>query len=133
MSEDLLVTFPSGLPDQWPEILSSKREGATVVLTLFVPSSTHWFGGHFDNQPVLPGVAQVFWAEYFARALFTVPSGPFRIKSLKFSAMVLPGAELTLSIEHQAEKCQWVFRYSSDETVHSSGILAPIGRASDAV
>ena len=121
MSEQLPVFIPEGKEQEWPHILDCELSEERARLTMFVPCTTHWFTGHFDDQPVLPGVAQVYWAEHFTRILFAMPRGSYQIKNLKFLTMVLPNTELELTIEHHSAKRQWSFRYCREDTIYSSG------------
>lgn len=115
--------FFSGDSHEWPIILSSDRQADSIKLDLLVPAETRWFKGHFDNQPIFPGVAQVFWAESFARGEFDIPEGGYQIKSLKFINMLLPDTKVTLSIESFPQKASWKFKYHAGEIIFSSGTI----------
>jgi hypothetical protein len=73
MSEQLPIFIPQGKEKEWPQIIDFERSEESARFSMFVPCTTHWFSGHFVNQAVLPGVAQVFWAEYLTRILFAMP------------------------------------------------------------
>ena len=72
---------------------------------------------------MLPGVVQVVWAEHFGRELLGV-SGSFRsMRTVKFKAIVLPGAELELSLEYSPDEGRLQFHYRSGSGEHSQGRL----------
>tara|TARA_R110002124_G_scaffold61789_2_gene169071 strand:- start:16271 stop:17959 length:1689 start_codon:yes stop_codon:yes gene_type:complete len=110
-------------PRRIPEIVSQDTTGTSCKLWLRVPASSPYFEGHFPDVPVLPGVVQVVWAEHFGRELLGV-SGSFRsMRTVKFKAIVLPGAELELSLEYSPDEGRLQFHYRSGSGEHSQGRL----------
>lgn len=106
-----------------PEVISQEITGTTCKLCLRVPTSSPYFEGHFPDVPVLPGVVQVVWAEHFGRELLGV-IGLFRsMRTVKFKAIVLPGAELELALEYCADEGRLQFHYRSASGEHSQGRL----------
>lgn len=81
---------------------SIERRGEEVVLTLAVPSDLVFFEGHFEGNPMLPGVAQlVALVDARARRVFAealAGMGARRVSRLKFQATVRPGEELELGL-----------------------------------
>lgn len=72
------------------------------VLTLRFEASLQlaWFRGHFPDMPILPGVAQLLLVETAAREFTQVPpdAAPAQVKTLKFRAVIRPGAKLRLRL-----------------------------------
>lgn len=135
--------------NKWPTFLSIETPSTAVEENAYkidckIPASLSWFAGHFPDQPVLPGVVQVNWANDLAQQLFEIKE--FRgVNSLKFNTMILPETRVTLSLILNPEKNTVKFRYASfteddsitednsitkdnkDETLFSSGILVFAG------
>jgi 3-hydroxymyristoyl/3-hydroxydecanoyl-(acyl carrier protein) dehydratase len=111
--------FPNE-PNDWPQLNRCERDGHSLVLDLFVPERMSYFAGHFPDQPVLPGVVQVFWAERAARDCLGL-TGAVSIRSLKFKQMVLPNTALVLSLVANPGNGSVSFTYASDATQYSSG------------
>lgn len=45
---------------------SLKIEGSELTVSLFLDPKLAWFKGHFPEQSILPGVAQIDWARLYA-------------------------------------------------------------------
>lgn len=91
----------------------------TALWKLKVPSDCKFFEGHFENNPILPGVTQVHWAIAFAQEL---QKGEFTgLPQVKFMQPILPEAELSLKIQHQGKKLQ--FEYFDDANTFSAGTV----------
>lgn len=78
--------------------------------------------GHFPDEPIVPGVALLYWAESAARRVFPGHQATGEVVRLKFRRVVVPGTMLTLALESR-EGTTVSFTYASDEGVHSSGSL----------
>jgi len=108
---------------EWPVIRKIDRDQQIVEFSLHIPPNTRWFEGHFVDQPIFPGVAQFFWAEYFARQEFSLPACGYQIKSLKFLNMLLPNDHVQLHIENIPEKESWKFKFYNADGIFSSGTV----------
>lgn len=79
------------------------ENSATIICS--VPAGSPYFDGHFPGFPLLPAVAQVNMGMELAKQCFGVTSSPREIKKCKFSNIVVPEAEvkvtLTLSQDRQ--------------------------------
>ncbi|WP_119395871.1 ApeI family dehydratase [Salinibius halmophilus] len=91
----------------------------TAQWRLRVPSDCKFFNGHFDGNPILPGVTQVHWAVAFASELQV---GEFTgLPQVKFMQPILPEAEISLRIKHLGKKLQ--FEYFDDANTYSAGTV----------
>ncbi|MCV9878890.1 3-hydroxyacyl-ACP dehydratase FabZ family protein [Brenneria izbisi] len=90
-------------------------EESQVELMLRVNPNLFWFKGHFSEQPLLPGVAQLDWVMRYAAELL-VPGWQFSsIENIKFQQPILPGKTLRLVLMWRADK-QWLtFSYHIQE------------------
>jgi 3-hydroxymyristoyl/3-hydroxydecanoyl-(acyl carrier protein) dehydratase len=95
-----------------PQVQSVRRSGNAVELDLHVPAALSYFPGHFPRFAMLPGVVQLDWAIALAREYLAL-RGVFRkLAGLKFQHPILPGAQVTLSLEQPANG-EIVFAYTS--------------------
>ena len=85
--------------------------------------------GHFPNEPIVPGVAQLFWADKLAHRAFAGLETTVEVLRLKFVRVIVPGTLLRLDLERRG-RSRVEFRYTSEDGVHSSGCL--VGRSRDA-
>lgn len=99
------------LPDRVHDfaLTYERRDGDEVVIGLVVPEALVYFEGHFEGNPMLPGVAQVLaLVDTRARALFDdalAGRGARRVSRLKFQATIRPRdrIELALSVSRAEE------------------------------
>ena len=78
----------------------------TFIVRLRVPHDLRHFEGHFDQNPMLPGVAEILEVvDREARHAFPalVSAGAKRMTRLKFLAVILPGDELSVHLSLSTE------------------------------
>ncbi|MCR9212226.1 MAG: hypothetical protein NXI13_00800 [Proteobacteria bacterium] len=106
-----------------PKILSEKISPEEVELTLFLPAELFQFQGHFPDQPILPGVAQLDWAARFSEKYFA-HSGCYRkLGQLKFSKLIEAGQTVSLKLRFLKDKKRIHFSYVFETEACSSGFL----------
>jgi 3-hydroxymyristoyl/3-hydroxydecanoyl-(acyl carrier protein) dehydratase len=106
-----------------PKILSEKISPEEVELILFLPAELFQFQGHFPDQPILPGVAQLDWAARFSEKYF-VHSGRYRkLGQLKFSKLIEAGQTVSLKLRFLKDKRRIYFSYAFETEACSSGFL----------
>lgn len=104
-----------------PRILSEQLDGNSAELRLDIGSDQPWFDGHFPIRPILPGLAQVSWAQEISSRLFDVSGALERLEVVKFFEVVIPPATLKLKLEFQPSKSRVLFHYLSDNADHAKG------------
>lgn len=102
-----------------PDILSESRDGDRAEIQLRVQPELTYFDGHFPGFPILPGVVQIDWAVRFARRHFHWNGAFSAMENVKFLAIVLPEAKLTLELAFSGQRL--TFNYSTPERKYSSG------------
>lgn len=104
-----------------PQIVSTSSTDNSVEFQLFVAAELECFKGHFPQQPVLPGVAQLDWAIQLGCQHFGYPANVAKLEVLKFQQILLPDSAVTLSIDHNPAKQKLSFRYHSEDRRFASG------------
>ena len=80
--------------------------------------------GHFPNEPIVPGLAQLLWADTLSRRVFAAYTATAEIRNLKFARLVVPGVRLRLDLVHETRtKSRIAFSFTSDAGTHSNGLL----------
>ena len=97
------------------------REPTQAQLDLHLDPALAVFDGHFQQAPILPGVAQLDWAVRFGREAFALPPHFLRMEMLKFQRVARPGMRIRLHLEWMQEKSALSFRYESALGAHASG------------
>lgn len=106
-----------------PEIQAERRDGAVIEFDLFVDAGLFQFQGHFPNEPVLPGVAQIDWAARLGREHFDLSGTITRLGQLKFSKLIVADSQILLRLEWNEEKQRLLFSYKEGEETCSSGFF----------
>ena len=104
-----------------PELLSELRTAHEWQFELRVPRDLIHFSGHFPGLPILPGVVQVDWVMRFAAQHLPFACQVASLEQLKFVAPVLPGAILTLTMTHEADRLRVYFNFTSAGQPCASG------------
>jgi acyl-CoA synthetase (AMP-forming)/AMP-acid ligase II/3-hydroxymyristoyl/3-hydroxydecanoyl-(acyl carrier protein) dehydratase len=107
-----------------PQVLQITMTDHEVQLELKIPNTLTYFPDHFAGFPVLPGVVQLAWVAYFSPLFFGLDQDfkPLtQLESIKFSQIIKPNDELTLTLNWKAEQGKLQFKFSSAAGVYSSG------------
>ena len=98
--------------------IRQEQTGSTTRFQCCIPSEFYGFEGHFEGQPILPGVCQL---KLVTEAVAAVSGPPRidRIDRMKFHNFIVPGTAFTLEIESSGRA--WQYRLYSDDTAYASG------------
>ncbi len=121
INRELLVQVFSLDSHRSPQILYCNIQQQTVELQCKVLPSLIYFSGHFPDQPILPGVAQLAWAEQLAKLFFAINAPFLRMEVIKFKKIIQPGAIITINLSWKADSGKLYFEIASATQVHSSG------------
>ncbi len=97
------------------------RTPVHATLELSITAELRVLEGHFPEAAVVPGVAQLDWAINWGREVFGFTGQFARMEVLKFQALMMPGHEVKLSLDWNAERSTLTFKFSSDTANFSSG------------
>lgn len=104
-----------------PRVVETRRQADAIALTLDLPVDHPMFQGHFPEQAMLPGVAQLGWALQLGR--INCPGLEHRrflgVDKLKFSRIIQPGKRLELEL--RATDSRLSFSYRDAQGEFSSG------------
>lgn len=105
----------------WKEL---ERTSSTWVGETAVTADLAVLDGHFPNEPIVPGLAQLLWADTLSRRFFPAHGATGEIRNLKFARLIVPGVRLRLELVHEFQKrVRVAFKFTSDAGTHSSGVL----------
>lgn len=109
-----------------PELTHLELDSASALRARFHIEPDHpVFRGHFPEQPVLPGVAQIHWAARTAQRHLSCRGRFSGLEALKFLRLIVPPADIELELDWAADTGLLGFRYTSarGRKVCSSGRL----------
>ena len=104
-----------------PEPRWIARTAVHATLELSITGELRVLEGHFPEAPVVPGVAQLDWAINWGREAFGFSGHFARMEVLKFQALMMPGHEVKLALDWNAQRSTLTFKFSSQTANFSSG------------
>jgi len=107
--------------DHWPQILERQLDNGHLILRCRIPPGLEYFHGHMEDQPILPGIAQVHWAEAFGRRWLPVSGRFHQLEVVKFQKVILPDYEVEIRLDFDASSGKLNFCFESERGVHSRG------------
>ncbi len=109
---------------RFPQLQSYRISEGNVELQFKIPSQLVYFEGHFPGQPILPGVTQLSWVEYFAGIFFRIEQPFDHMEVIKFKKIIRPGDVIEMFLQWKPETAKLYFELQSAKAVsHSSGRL----------
>ncbi|MDD5275038.1 MAG: AMP-binding protein [Methylovulum sp.] len=108
---------------KFPQLLYFQQAGNKVALELRIQPELVYFNGHFPEQPILPGVAQLAWAEHYGKLLFAIGQPFLTMEAIKFKKIIQPEAVITMTLEWKPDTGKLYFDLHSATDPHSSGRL----------
>jgi len=111
----------SGLPLGDYEVTLVDSTHAEVQL--HVDAAWPWFSGHFPDQPVLPGIAQVHIAAMLAKEIWGIWPGNVSLGKVKFHRIVQPGDDISLLLHRKDEAGKLEMHWRRGEESVSRGVI----------
>lgn len=109
---------------RWYSVLSKQRRGTEEIsATVTVAADSPWFAGHFPENPILPGIAQVAMASDLVSMLRQEKMLVNGLNRVKFRKPVGPGEVLHIRVVNDTARNSFLFQITSDEQLVSSGAL----------
>ena len=106
-----------------PDILAVHLANDVVEIDMFVPANLFQFQGHFPDEPILPGVAQLDWAARLSGEYFCHHGRFSKLSRIKFLRLIRANSRLMLRMEIQHAKRRLRFSYQDDKAICSTGYL----------
>ena len=105
-----------------PELLAWEETPDSLVAEMIFPPDGEWFSGHFPGFPVLPGVAQLFSLQRFARRAFADFPDAGLYRRIKFRRLVRPNERVRLEVVRKGLRA-FSFTMSVGGAIASSGTV----------
>lgn len=90
------------------EFEETSREEETCEFLVRIPEDLKYFDGHFDGNPIVPGVAQMLPLAWEGVARAWPELGPAKeLRRLKFREALRPGDEVRLTVSRVPGKVRF--------------------------
>jgi acyl-coenzyme A synthetase/AMP-(fatty) acid ligase/3-hydroxymyristoyl/3-hydroxydecanoyl-(acyl carrier protein) dehydratase len=106
-----------------PTIISWEMTQSSQDLLLDMSKDLTCFEGHFDGFPVVPGVALVEWAIFYAKEGFLDKAVFIGMSQIKFLQVVKPNDIVRLRLDWDSVATSLKFQYFNNEAIFSTGVL----------
>ena len=100
-----------------------ETEGSGSCVTFRVQNDLPWFEGHFENAPVLPGLAQVHLAVRLAEEIWSVRPASFNIARMKFQQVIRPNDFVKLSLLFDFQRRKLNYSLDGEKSRFSSATI----------
>lgn len=104
-----------------PLILGREIFANGIIYKIFFYKNCDFFKGHFQDFPLVPGLAQLYLAKEFANAYFELNLGQGQWKKIKFSNIIIPESIIYLKLEKTIKHV--TYEYYDDNKKYASGIF----------
>lgn len=89
------------------------QEEDSVVLEYYISEECDFFDGHFPEIHLVPAVAQIDMATYFAKKYFGTSRYLMSAKRIKFTSPVKPNSTVQMSLKFNSEKSSITYKLTS--------------------
>lgn len=94
-----------------------------ILLEVFIPASSDYFDGHFDQFKLMPAVAQIDLVTSYARFYFGVEKTLSDIKRAKFIRPLKPDTTVLFSLSLKGQTLTFKITDKADGSAYASGNL----------
>lgn len=111
----------------WHElILLNRPEENSASANCRLPRESLWFDGHFPDNPVLPGMAQLAMAfELIQKAMSDQPLKVIEVRRVRFKQIIGPDDPVTLKISlRSGTRDLYDFQILKEKELACSGTMA---------
>jgi 3-hydroxymyristoyl/3-hydroxydecanoyl-(acyl carrier protein) dehydratase/acyl carrier protein len=98
-----------------------KEADPTITAQIQVPASAIWFDGHFPDEPILPGVAQLSMVVDLIGDALGHPVAAAQVSRVRFKQAIRPTETMTVQITPKEDPLAFGFQISSGEDQACSG------------
>lgn len=102
-------------------LVEKKMEEGKMVTSVTIDANSPWFSGHFPDDPILPGIAQLKMVIDFIEDSGEGNMSMMKLSRVKFRKIVRPGDLLDIEVTSGNKKDQYNFKITSGSDDVCSG------------
>lgn len=107
----------------WYSVESIRTEDNEITARARTQSDSPWFAGHFPEDPILPGIAQLNMVGDLIALLRKDDTRMKGLSRVKFRKIVRPGEVLDIRVEQSNIEKQYTFHIARDNEYICSGMM----------
>ena len=104
-----------------PVPIKKQVEKNFATISLYFYKNCNFFKGHFDRYHIVPGVIQLFLAQYYSSKVFKITNIAGQYRKIKFKNVIRPNQIIDLVLEKTTKGI--MYTYKDEEKTYSSGVL----------
>lgn len=98
--------------------------GEEIRAETSVPGDSLWFSGHFPQEPLLPGIAQLAMVRDLIRRFYPGDMVLAGVKRVRFKQVILPDTRIEIQAKPDQDKqAEFQFRLKVEDKVACTGKL----------
>jgi len=105
------------------QIGGPEKAGPTITAKIRVPAEAIWFDGHFPDEPILPGVAQLSMVVDLLKEALGRDITASQVNRVRFKQAIRPAETMTVVITPKEAPLVFGFCISSGDDQACSGNL----------
>lgn len=99
----------------------AEESDSTITASVQVPNDAVWFDGHFPDEPILPGVAQISMVVDIIAEALGRPVTAVEVSRIRFKKAIRPKETMMVQISPKDDTLAFGFRVFTDADVACSG------------
>lgn len=108
--------------------LSIRKTEDAVTALADVPAASRWFDGHFPEDPILPGIAQLALVTEVLKRTLGPRTAAVRFSRVRFKQLIRPGDRLALDIRPKTDNARdFAFRITCGDEAALTGSVTISG------
>ncbi len=96
-------------------------EASETTASVTIPGNSYWFSGHFPDNPILPGIAQLKMAVDLVTQHGMANMRLTGLSRIKFRKIVRPEEQLDIQVTCNTAESYYTFKITSGNTAVCSG------------
>lgn len=109
----------------WYSLLACEKiDNDEIVARVTVAADSPWFAGHFPDNPILPGIAQLHMVAGIVAFSRRESLYIHRLNRVKFKKLVRPGEPMQIHVTAAGGDNRYSFRITQDNQDVCSGMMS---------
>ncbi len=104
-------------------IATELDQNNSMLARMSVKPDSPWFSGHFPDEPILPGIAQLSMVTEILQTVLGINGSLQSVSRVKFKKIIRPDDILDIKINRDKKEHHYSFKITSEQQEVCSGRL----------